>query len=304
MSQPKAPSSFFRFEQLVPFAILSLAVVIGWVYLGYMVVDMMGSMDMGAMGPGMEVFNQSTIFEGLSAPVRAQLAALCVPMAAATFGMPELSSYNFQDFLWIFLMWIMMVLAMMLPSAAPMLSRFSAVRKGNSVLVVALGYLAVWTLFSAIASGLQLAMHAAGSLTTMMVPAFQGLTVSIILAAGLYQFTPFKLACLDRCRNPKVEKAGLAAERGVSPFRFGVEEGLNCLGCCWALMTLMFAVGIMNILWIALLGLVMALEKTTRSNWFTYGIGIALLLWGMANLYFMLGSLPIMDALSALFVAR
>ncbi|MDD7908794.1 DUF2182 domain-containing protein [Pseudovibrio exalbescens] len=295
-------STSHRFwRDALPVVVLTGAIAIGWAYLGYMVVDMVSRMDMGAMGPGMEIFNEFNMFNGLSPEVRAQLAVLCLPMANEAFGMPGLVDSSLSDFLLIFLMWLMMVLAMMLPSAVPMLSAYRKVRPGNAVLGVTFGYLAVWTAFSVLATVLQMLLHSVGALTTMMVPTISILATSTVFAAGIYQFTPFKMACLVRCRLPNTMLAGYAAENEPSSFKFGIEQGLYCLGCCWALMALMFAVGIMNIIWIALLGLVMALEKTSNSRPVTYGIGVALILWGAANLYFSSGATPFMNAIAGLF---
>ncbi|OKL43429.1 DUF2182 domain-containing protein [Pseudovibrio exalbescens] len=295
-------SSSQRFwRDAVPVLVLTGAIALGWAYLGYMVVDMVTRMDMGAMGPGMELFNQFNMFKGLDPAIRAQLAVLCLPMANEAFGMPGLVDGSFADFLLIFLMWLMMVLAMMLPSAVPMLTSYHRARPGNAVLVVAAGYLAIWTGFSVLATLLQMALHTLGALTPMMVPTISILATSTIFAAGIYQFTPFKMACLVRCRVPNTLLAGHKAQSDHSAFRFGLDQGLYCLGCCWALMALMFAVGIMNIIWIALLGLVMAIEKTSNSRPVTYGIGVALILWGAVNLYFNSGSTPFMNALAGLF---
>jgi predicted metal-binding membrane protein len=103
---------------------------------------------------------------------------------------------------------------------------------------------------------------------------------AILLGAGLYQFSAIKHACLTRCQRPfPFLFANWSAEReGV--FRLGVRQGLDCLGCCWALMMVMFAVGVMNVVWMAVLGLVMAIEKMTASGRFSRAIGVALVMIG------------------------
>ncbi|WP_310620006.1 DUF2182 domain-containing protein [Flexibacterium corallicola] len=270
---------------------------LGWLYLGFMVVDMVPRMDMGTMGPGMEVFNKFNMFSGLDPIVRAQLASLCLPFAGDAFGMPALDGITFGDFALIFMMWIMMVLAMMLPSSTPMLKRYLSIQPGQGVLIVALGYVLVWAMFSFFVTALQLALHKFGTLNEMMAPTIGSFAVTITIFTGIYQFTPWKLACLARCRLPKVTKADHVEAGVIGALRFGIEQGVYCLGCCWALMVLMFAVGVMNILWIAVLGLMMAFEKKTNSIWFTYCIGGALILWGCANIYFSPTEFSLLDML-------
>lgn len=287
----------FRMSYRTPYVVLVGAMVIGWAYLAAMVVDMIARMDMGAMGPGMELFNQFNMFYGLPEHVRVQLASLCLPLAQEGFGMPALINMGLWDYSLLFLMWFMMVLAMMLPTAMPMLQAYDHARPGRGIYKVAAGYLGVWTAFSVIATGAQALLHQAELLTPMMVPVLSSITITTVFAAAIYQFTPMKQACLDRCRTPNVALALHSGEQKHNAFSFGLEQGLYCLGCCWALMVLMFAVGIMNIIWIALLGLIMTLEKMSKTPFTSYGIGIALLLWGGANLYVARADLPFLEVL-------
>jgi len=264
--------------------LLSLA---GWAYLAAMIADMVPVMDMSEAGPGMGIFNNFNLFAGLPAEARAALAALCLP-AGATFGMPA-PALGTMDLLKVFLMWAMMALAMMLPTAIPMLRRYSLELsgKGGSVanarlagMAATLGYLVIWLGYAVLATLAQWLLSRAGALTDMMAPASLALTTSVLFAAGLYQFTPAKQACLARCWYPRWAFAGENARPGaVSGFREGLVQGWACLGCCWAVMTVMFAVGLMNILWIALLGGVMAIEKTFPSRHLPYAIGCGLLIW-------------------------
>ncbi|GAB4527400.1 MAG: DUF2182 domain-containing protein [Roseibium sp.] len=267
---------------LAVIVMLSLA---GWAYLTAMVADMVPVMDMSEAGPGMGIFNVFNLFAGLPDEARAALAVLCLP-AGATFGMPG-QELGLVDLGKIFLMWAMMALAMMLPTAIPMLrgyfNELSLKRGAPAIAVIAatLGYLAIWLGYAAVATAAQWVLSRAGALNEMMAPASMALTASVLIAAGLYQFTPAKRACLVRCWYPRwafaSNKAGPAAFSG---FREGLVQGWMCLGCCWAVMTVMFAVGLMNILWIALLGGVMALEKTFPSRYAPYAIGAVLLVWG------------------------
>ncbi|MET1415622.1 DUF2182 domain-containing protein [Roseibium sp. HPY-6] len=260
----------------------------GWIYLGAMVAAMVPSMDMATAGPGMQVFNQFNLFNGLSAEARAALAVICLP-AGATFGMPT-PALNSLDVVKIFAMWAMMSTAMMLPGALPMFRAYqdSLVRLGYGRQSVArtgvasvFGYLTVWLGYAVVATFAQWILSKAGSLNDMMAPASMALTTSVLFAAGVYQFTPAKKACLQRCWYPRWVFSTGENPGFLAGYREGLVQGWACLGCCWAVMTVMFAVGLMNILWIALLGGVMALEKAFPSRIAPPAIGVFLVLWAV-----------------------
>jgi predicted metal-binding membrane protein len=164
--------------------------------------------------------------------------------------------------------WLLMLVAMMLPTTLPLLRRFELVvsaRADSGVLSALLvsGYLLAWSGFAIAAHGLDGALHAAARETPWL-PSHAWLVGAAVLGiAGVFQFTALKYHCLDRCRTP----AGfiVAHWRGVRPrleaFRLGLDHGVFCVGCCWAIMLLMFVVGTGNIGWMLALGAVMALEK-------------------------------------------
>jgi predicted metal-binding membrane protein len=181
-------------------------------------------------------------------------------------------------------MWMAMVFAMMLPNAAPMISTYmdiaeAARRKAIPVVqpaVLASGYLVVWLGFAIAMGYLQARID---------VPQISGATGMLLLVAGLWQFAPVKHACLTRCRAPMPYFLANWSERAGDVLRMGVRQGLYCLGCCGALMMLMFAAGTMNLLWMAALGLVMILEKTmARPQKLVQMVGAALVLLGLAQL--------------------
>lgn len=279
---------------LVLIALLSLG---GWSYLAAMIADMVPVMDMSEAGPGMGIFNRFNLFAGLPADARAALAVLCLP-AGATFGMPG-TDMTAADLVRVFLMWAMMALAMMLPTSVPMLRRHysetagqtgSAAKARAATLSATAGYLTVWLGYAVLATMAQWLLSRAGALNDMMAPASLALTTSVLFAAGLYQFTPSKQACLARCWYPRWAFAGGDAGRGlVTGFREGLVQGWACLGCCWAVMTVMFAVGLMNVLWIALLGGLMAIEKTFPNRYLPYAIGTGLLAWAAFLVFLILG---------------
>lgn len=181
----------------------------------------------------------------------------------------QLVPWTLTDFILMGLMWSIMMVGMMLPSAAPLILVHAAVvRKaaGDGVrlaptVVFTSGYLVIWTSFSVGATVVQWALHQAALLSPMMETTGVGLGAGILITAGIYQLTPWKETCLDHCRSPshfisQHWKPGL-----LGAFRMGLEHGVYCLGCCWALMGLLFVGGVMNLLWIAGIALFVFIEK-------------------------------------------
>jgi predicted metal-binding membrane protein len=164
-------------------------------------------------------------------------------------------------------MWWVMMVAMMLPAAAPVVllyARVAGAREGSQAASGSFicGYLAVWGAFSLIAAGLQDALQRAGALAPMTMDATaRWLFAAILILAGLYQLSPLKEACLGRCRNPAAFLSRHYLPGRWGAFRMGAIHGAFCLGCCWLLMALLFVGGVMNLAWIALLSLLVAAEK-------------------------------------------
>jgi predicted metal-binding membrane protein len=190
-------------------------------------------------------------------------------------------------------MWWVMMIAMMVPSAAPMVMLMSAVESrkdpsGRPVIRVAIflaGYLAAWGAFSALATALQWGLEAAGLMAMGMRLSSPRLGGAILLAAGLYQFTSIKLTCLRRCQSPLIFLSSHWRPGAGGAFQMGAHHGVYCLGCCWILMLLLFAGGIMNLLWIAGLALYVAVEKLLgRNARVARAAGVALCLAGLAVL--------------------
>jgi predicted metal-binding membrane protein len=201
-----------------------------------------------------------------------------------------ISAWSVTSFAIIAAMWGAMTLAMMLPSAAPMILTYAeiadtAARKGERIVspfVLAAGYSAVWLGFAAAATLGQFVFTRAAWLDAVMAPANELFSGVIFIAAGAYQFTALKHACLTQCQRPFpfFFTNWASTSRGV--FRLGFIQGLYCLGCCWAMMLLMFAVGVMNVIWMAALGVVMTFEKIGSGKRFTYVVGAALIAGGVA----------------------
>ena len=181
-----------------------------------------------------------------------------------TMDMPRTSA----DLFFTFAMWAVMMIGMMAGPATPMLLLFAGMQRTRAsgpvptaLPLFGLGYLAVWTGFSACAAIAQEALHRAALLSPAMAASSPRLGGAILIAAGVYQLTPFKGACLTHCRSPLGFLMSSWRDGARGAFRMGVSHGVYCLGCCWALMCVLFAVGVMNLLWVAALTVLVLLEK-------------------------------------------
>jgi predicted metal-binding membrane protein len=184
----------------------------------------------------------------------------------ASMQMPEWTS---RYFLMMFLMWAIMMVGMMLPSVTPTVLIYAAVarksaKQGTPVAPISVfvsGYLAVWIGFSVFATLAQWGLDRAGLLSPMMVSQNTVLGAALLIIAGVYQWLPLKDKCLHHCRSP-VDFISTHWQTGtLGAFRMGLSHGGFCLGCCWALMALLFVGGVMNLLWIAGITLFVLLEK-------------------------------------------
>jgi predicted metal-binding membrane protein len=184
-------------------------------------------------------------------------------------------------------MWWLMMAAMMLPSAAPAVLLYAKVRQmrgGNFGVapswVFLTGYLALWLLFSLVAATAQ------RLLTSSSMALDDHLAESgLLLLAGLYQLSPLKSACLQQCRSPAQFLSRHWQPGWNSALRLGLRHGAYCVGCCWALMLLLFVGGVMNLLWVVALALIVASEKLVpRGEWLARLTGVALIAWGAATL--------------------
>ena len=184
-------------------------------------------------------------------------------------------------------MWAAMALAMMLPTAGPMILTYAEIadtaagkrERVVSPLILTAGYVTAWLGFALAAASLQLALARARLLDTGATGLLAAGT--IVLVAGLYQFSALKHACLDLCQRPFpfFFSNWTTETRGV--FRLGLRQGLYCLGCCWALMLVMLAAGAMNVVWMAALGALMTIEKMTTGARFSEAVGVAFVAIGL-----------------------
>jgi len=189
-------------------------------------------------------------------------------------------------------MWIAMMAAMMLPSAVPViLLHATIVRRhgtgaGPATACFSLGYFSVWVTFSLAAAALQFAMENAALLSPMMQTTSISLAGAVLMAAGAYQWTPFKQACLRHCRSPLEFVATYWRTGTGGAFLMGLRHGLYCLGCCWMLMLLLFVGGVMNLVWISGLALFILVEKLVPAgHWLGRAAGAVLVAWGMATVW-------------------
>jgi predicted metal-binding membrane protein len=245
----------FRDRALVALSILTMC-VLAWAYLIYLVSEM---------------------------PTMAS------KTAAMSMAMPSDHAWELLDFTAMYVMWSVMMVAMMLPSATPMIllyeqinrKRESQSKTRNPIALFVGGYLLVWIGFSVLATLMNWALHSGGLLSSMMgrvTPVVAGIS---LLAAGTYQWTTLKYACLTHCRSPVGFLMSHWHEGRWGAVRMGTQHGLYCLGCCWLLMVLLFVLGVMNLLWITVLTVFVLAEKVVpRGDLLGRIAGLLMIGWG------------------------
>jgi predicted metal-binding membrane protein len=244
--------------------------VLAWAYILWIAADM----DMG----GMDMSDYRMIPAGIG---------IMAPAVAPWSGL---------ELVLVFLMWTVMMIGMMTPSVTPMILIHARVARQAATQHkpfaasswFAAGYLLAWTLFAAAATAAQWAIERASLLTSEMQTASDSLGATVLMLAGLYQWTPAKDACLVQCQSPL---AFILAHGGFRPdaagaIRLGLRHGAYCIGCCWALMALLFVGGVMNVLWIAGLAAFVLLEKIVPAGRILSRIAGAVLLVSGAWLLF------------------
>jgi predicted metal-binding membrane protein len=205
-------------------------------------------------------------------------------------SMPGMQGWGTVDFVMMFFMWAVMMVAMMTPSATPMILTFSRInrkRHGRRNPIVATGvflagYLVVWTVFSAVATFAQWGLHRAALLSPMMVSNNPLLGGMLLIGAGVFQFTPLKHACLTHCRSPLGFFMTEWREGNRGAFFMGIRHGIFCVGCCWLLMALLFVAGVMNLLWVAAIAAYVMVEKIVPvGHWVSRAIGLFIIVIGI-----------------------
>ena len=210
----------------------------------------------------------------------------------AAMGMADMHVWGLADWFGLFVMWTIMMIAMMLPSAAPVillvLGMYRRRVEPQARLAAAAfvgGYVIAWTVFSAAASAAQVGLHRAALLAPDMGSSSSALSGVILIGAGLYQWLPLKNTCLSHCQSPMGFLSQHWREGTTGGLRLGLRHGMFCVGCCWLLMALLFVVGVMNLLWVAALAAFVLIEKLwDRRRLIARVAGMAVAAWGVVLL--------------------
>ncbi len=217
-----------------------------------------------------------------------QMDRMQVGMAMAE---PHVQSWSGTELFLCFIMWAVMMVGMMLPSAAPMIVIYNdtcrkRLQRGSPYLATGLfvlGYGVMWSAFSAVATAAQWGLQSTALLSpTMLKSTSPILGGAILVAAGVFQWTSLKERCLTHCRSPLSFLLNEWRDGHAGALIMGLRHGLFCLGCCWALMGLLFVTGVMNLLWVALIGIFVLVEKVAPlERWVSGGAGAMLTGWGL-----------------------
>jgi predicted metal-binding membrane protein len=209
---------------------------------------------------------------------------------ALEMTMPLVRPWGISDVLLTFIMWTVMMVAMMVPSAAAMVLTFAAVQRHRHERslpytptgLFLLGYLALWSAYSLVATLLQWGLHDASMLTPMVATARPVLGGALLVVAGVYQFTPLKHACLAKCRSPLGYLLSGWREGRWGALAMGIQRGSECVACCWLLMLLLFVAGVMNLLWVAIIATYVLVEKVAPGGHrISQAMGLLSILWGI-----------------------
>jgi len=206
---------------------------------------------------------------GISLLAWAYMAHMAQHMLHMDIAMPHMQMWGGWNVFLLFVMWVVMMVAMMLPTAAPAILMFAVMRRRHRqqqtpfapTVVFIIGYLLVWTGYSLLATVAQWGLHTAALLSPLMVSTSPLLGGALLLAAGIFQWTPLKYACLAHCRSPLGFFMTSWREGAYGALLMGLRHGSYCVGCCWILMALLFVAGVMNLLWVAAIAAFILVEK-------------------------------------------
>ena len=276
--------SVLRRDRLVVVIALIAVIVLSWVYV------------LAGAGMGMSAFEMTRMTQPVGVIDSTQPSMQGMSMGGTAVGGTMVTgAWTVGYAVVIFFMWWVMMFGMMLPSAAPLLLLFARMMrkekdKGAPYVptgVFALGYVIMWAAFSAIATGAQWGLEASGLLSGIMVGTSAVLGAGLLIAAGVWQLTPWKNACLRHCRSPIGFLSAHWRPGRTGAFKMGLVHGAFCLGCCWFLMALLFYGGVMNLYWIIGLALYILIEKLlpagARIGQLT---GVILIAWGATLLFY------------------
>jgi len=291
-----ALESVLKRDRLVVIAGLAGVIALAWIYILLGAGMDMTAVEMTRMSEPAGLGQDTEMAPGMSSGMGAAGGQGMDAGGGAMSEMVGMAMEAMQPMAWtagtavlMFFMWWIMMMAMMLPSAAPMILLFAAVnrkqRNAGSPYVptgtFAFGYLAVWGVFSFLATAAQWGLEHSVLLSSTMVGTSVVLGALLLIAAGVWQLTPLKHACLKHCRSPIQFLSQHWRKGRLGAFRMGVEHGAFCLGCCWFLMALLFYGGVMNLYWIVGLALFVLLEKVLPFGHRLGGVaGVGLIAWG------------------------
>ncbi len=203
---------------------------------------------------------------------------------------PHIHAWDPLNLVLTFVMWAVMMAAMMIPSASPLILLFATINRERrkeqdpfvSTGTFLAGYLVAWTVFSALATLVQWGFQTATLLSHMLVINNPVLGGAFLFAAGVFQWSPLKYACLTRCRSPLGFLMNEWREGTRGALIMGLRHGIYCIGCCWLLMSLLFVTGLMNLLWMAIITVFVLLEKIVPAGyWVSRIAGLLLITWGI-----------------------
>ena len=273
---------------IIPIVIM---VCLAWTYLFIFSNEMdmdMSSMDMSSMDMNNDMSMDSQDMDMSSVDMNNDM-NMDSSKKFSLFAMPMDSNWSINDFIVMNLMWIIMMFAMMFPSSLMFLFLFYSMRSNmaivknpkSEIVLLSLMYFSIWTLFSIAACYLQYIFHNYSVVNMMGMLTSNKAAAITLIGAGLFQFSSFKDACLEKCRNPLAFIMGTKISSNYDVLKLGLLHGLYCLGCCWALMLILFVNGVMNMLWIVILTIAVLSEKIIPFEKLTSRFfGLILVFWG------------------------
>jgi predicted metal-binding membrane protein len=286
MTEPPAFERLLKRDRMITLTGLAVLCALAWLYI------------VTGAGLGMSAWEMTTL-----APFPHQQAPAMMPDMPDMPGMDmgataqQRTPWGFGTWALIITMWWIMMIAMMTPSAAPTILLFALVHRHALAQgqvkenlaptgAFAAGYMLVWLAFSIAAAALHWALERTGLVSAVMMGSqSRWLSGAVLIAAGLYQLSPLKNICLAHCRTPTSFLSRHWRPHATGALRLGALHGAYCVGCCWMLMALLFAGGVMNLIWIAALAILVLIEKAMpQGQWVGRSVGVAVICWGVAML--------------------
>ena len=280
MSEAPAFERLLKRDRIITLAGLAALCALAWLYI------------VTGAGLGMSAWEMTTL-----APPPHQQAPDMMPGMDMGATVPGRTAWGFDTWALITAMWWIMMIAMMTPSSAPTILLFARVHRHALAQgrvqdklaptgAFGAGYMLVWLAFAVAAAALHWALERTGLVSAMMMGSqSRWLSGAVLIAAGLYQLSPIKNICLAHCRTPASFLSRHWRPHALGALRLGAMHGAYCVGCCWMLMALLFAGGVMNLIWIAALAILVLIEKALpRGQWVGRGAGVVVICWGVATL--------------------